>query len=108
MEKIEFSRPLPEVACIIGHLFDGMEPPCDATQVGGGWITFCFSSEMTMRHHYLGTGDCSSEIIFRGPTKGGGYAKVKVTKDRCEYYGDPAELQVILEGNCPERRSGHG
>lgn len=108
MEQVNFSRPVSEIGCIIGHLFDGMEPPCSATPLKGDWLTICFTNEMTMRHYYLGTGDCTTEIIFSGPTKGGGHAEVKIAKDRCEYRGGPAELQAILEGKCPDRRCGHG
>lgn len=107
MEKIVFSRPLSEVGCIIGHLFHGMEPPCDATRCGEDWLTICFSEEGTMRHHYLGTGICSTELDIEGPTKGGGSAKLKIKRDTCEFYGDPAELQAILDGRCPDRRCGH-
>lgn len=108
MEQVKFSRPTPEVACIIGHLFQGMEPPCDADPYGGEWLTIRFSSEGTLRYHYLGTGTCATEIDIKGPTKGGGFAEVKVQRDTCEFYGDPAELQAILDGRCPDRRCGHG
>lgn len=107
MEKVKFSRPASELGCILGHLFLGMEPPCDATHVDGDWLTFKLSSETTVCHYHLGTGDCASKLIFKGHTKGGGYAEVEIEKDRCEFYGDPAELQAVLDGKCPDRRCGH-
>ena len=54
------------------------------------------------------SGVTANVVRFKGQTKGGGYAELSVMLDRCEFYGDPQELQMILDGNCPDRRCGHG
>lgn len=116
MEKVEFSRPLREVGCIIGHLFSGMVPPCDEDRHNGeDWLTVKYEDAMAAhfrcgnpQHYHMGIGDTANLVVFRGSTKSGGYAELSVMLDRCEFYGDPQELQMILDGNCPDRRCGHG
>lgn len=116
MEKVEFSRPLPEVGCIVGHLFDGMVPPCEEDHPAGeDWLTVKYADAAAAHfrcanpeHYHMGTGDASNMVVFKGPTKTGRYAELSVMLDRCEFYGDPQELQMILDGKCLDRRCGHG
>lgn len=116
MEKVEFSRPLHEVGCIIGHLFNGVVPPCEEDRCSGDdWLTVKYEDSVAAhfrcvnpQHYRMGTGYSHNIVRFVGQTKSGGYAELSVMLDRCEFYGDPQELQMILYGNCLDRRCGHG
>lgn len=117
MEKIMFSRPLPEVACIIGNLFDGMEPPCmeEQPEKQDEWLTLRYSEDFAakykmprLQHQRIGAALAQTELRLKGRTKTGGYAELRVCHDRCEFYGDPEELKAILDGRCPERRCERG
>ena len=78
MEKIEFSRPLPEVGCIIGHLFNGMVPPCDEDRCpGDDWMTVKYEDSVAAyfrcvnsQHYHMGIGVTANVVRFKGQTKG--------------------------------------
>ena len=83
MKEIEFSRPAGEVSCIIGNLFETLDPPCD-----------------------LGR---SADLVICGVTHAQNYGRLTIKKDRCVFYGEPEDLDAILNGDCPiGRRCGNG
>lgn len=77
MQETEISRPPHELACIIGNLFAGLEPPCEDCNLGENGLTIC------------------------GPTHSGNYGRLTIQKDRCIFYGRPEDLAEVLNGECP-------
>ena len=86
MEEIIFSRPPNELSCIIGNLFTGLDPPCDLCDLGR-----------------------TTDLVISGTTHSGNYGRLTIKKDRCVFYGEPEDLDAILNGDCPiGRRCGNG
>ena len=83
MKEIEFSRPAGEVSCIIGNLFDTLDPPCD-----------------------LGR---STDLVICGVTHAQNYGRLTIKSDhRCVFHGKPEDLAAVINGRCPERGQGRG
>lgn len=83
IKETEFSRSAGEVSCIIGNLFATVEPPCD-----------------------LGR---STDLVICGVTHAQNYGRLTIKKDRCVFYGEPEDLDAVLNGACPgEGRCRHG
>lgn len=84
-ERIVFSRPAAELSCIVGSLYESLEPPCG---VSGG---------------------PDDIITLFGQTHTGERAVLRVLPDRCIYTGPPEALEAALNGRCPEGwRCEHG
>ncbi len=84
-ERIVFSRPAAELSCIVGSLYESLEPPCG---VSGG---------------------PDDVITLFGQTHTGEHAVLRVLPDRCIYTGPPEALEAVLTGRCPEGwRCEHG
>ena len=86
MEEIVFSRPPNELSCIIGNLFMSVEPPCDLCDHGR-----------------------TTDLVITGITHSQNYGRLTIKKDRCVFYGEPEDLDAVLNGACPgEGRCRHG
>ena len=72
------------MACIIGNLFAGMEPPCEDCGTGGDGLTIC------------------------GPTHSGNYGRLTIKNDRCIFYGRPEDLAAVLGAKCPGKDAANG
>lgn len=82
MKEIEFSRPAGEVSCIIGNLFDTLDPPCD-----------------------LGR---STDLVICGVTHAQNYGRLTIKTDCCIFYGRPEDLAAVMTGRCPKGGCGNG
>lgn len=79
-EEIVFSRPWPELSCIIGTLFESLDPPCGIS----GWQ--------------------GCMLILFGKVRGSNETAVlQVYQDRCKYMGPPGALKAAMRGHCPEK-----
>lgn len=86
MQETIFSRPPNELSCIIGNLFVEVEPPCDLCNLGR-----------------------STDLVICGVTHSQKYGRLTIKKDRCIFYGEPEDLDAVLNGVCPDggrRRNG--
>lgn len=82
MDEEKFSRPAGELSCVIGNLFVGLNPPC---------------------------GLCADDaIVVCGKTQSGRDGRLVIERDRCTFYGDIRDLEMVLDGRCPERRCRDG
>lgn len=68
-----------ELCCIIGNLFEGLEPPCDEIVPTDG-------------------------LLIRGRSWSGKECSVKVHKSYAEFEGDSSDINAVLSGKCPEKR----
>lgn len=84
MERIEFSRPASELSCIVGNLYESLEPPCG---ISGG---------------------PDDIITLFGQTHKGEHAVLRVLADRCVYIGPRDALESVLNGKCPDWGCAHG
>lgn len=82
MKEIEFSRPAGEVSCIIGNLFETLDPPCD-----------------------LGR---STDLVICGVTHAQNYGRLTIKTDCCIFYGRPEDLAAVMTGRCPKGGCGNG
>ena len=78
--EIEFSRPWPELSCIVGTLFEALDPPCGISADRGCVLTL------------FGKVRGSDET-----------AVLRVYRDRCKYTGPPSALKAAMGGRCPEK-----
>ena len=79
-DRIEFSRPIGELSCIVGNLFAELEPPCGVS------------------------GSRSDVLVIFGRTRSSGeQAVLQVYADRCVYTGPPEALEAAMRGHCPEK-----
>lgn len=79
-ERIEFSRPADELSCIVGGLFESLDPPCGVS------------------------GSRSDVLVIFGRTRSSGeQAVLQVYADRCVYTGPPEALEAAMRGHCPEK-----
>ncbi len=86
MKKIEFSRPPNELSCIIGNLFERLEPPCRTCDLRS-----------------------STYLVLNGLTYNMNYGRLTIKSDRCVFEGEPDDLAPLLNGrNCPERGRKNG
>ena len=67
-----------ELGCIIGNLFEGLEPPCDIVP--------------------------SENLIIRGRTFAGNKCALTIHNGYCEYEGNEEDIKAVIDGKCPERR----
>ena len=82
MKKVVFSVEPGKLSCLIGNLFVGIAPPCD------------------VKEH------CTLAVC--GSTHSGRPARMLIYPDRCEFFGDPNDLDRVRTSMCLERRCGHG
>lgn len=87
MEK--YTCPRCELPCVIGNLFDQIEPPCSERNEG--------------------------ELVICGTTHSGKRGVLIIEKDTFRFEGDPEDLRFMREHSCPNRRDctfsgggGHG
>lgn len=75
-----FSRPWPELSCIIGTLFESLDPPCG---ISGG-------------HGCM--------LVLFGKVRGSSETAVlQVYQDWCKYMGPPGALKAAVGSCCPEK-----
>lgn len=79
---MKFAMKNSELGCIIGNLFEGLEPPCDIVP--------------------------SENLIIRGRTFAGNKCTLTVHNGYCDYEGNEADIRAVLDGKCPERRCKNG
>lgn len=82
MKEITFSRPADEMSCIVGNLFQTLQPPC-----------FCRNR---------------TDLVIMGITHSLRYGKLIIKNDHCIFYGEPADLDEVLNKACVERRCKNG
>ena len=81
-DRIEFSRPMSEVSCIVGNLFAELDPPCGMS------------------------GGQKDVLTIFGRVRGSGErAVLRVLSDRCIYTGPPEALEAVLDRLCPEKEA---
>lgn len=86
MQTIEFSRSPNELSCIIGNLFERLEPPCRTCDLRS-----------------------STHLVLCGVTHNQNYGRLTIQSDRCVFDGEPGDLAPLLNGhNCPERGRKNG
>lgn len=67
------------IACIIGNLFEGLEPPCNADS----------SNSLTITGRSFSGNMCSLTISRQGD---------------CIFEGLESDIMTVLNGKCPEKR----
>lgn len=82
MGKVLLAVPPGELSCLLGNLFQNLEPPCGVRE------------------------DCTLAIC--GYTHSGKYARMLISKDRCTFIGDPGDLAAVRDRRCLEGRCGNG
>lgn len=86
MQTVEFSRSPSELSCIIGNLFERLEPPCRTCDLRS-----------------------STYLVLCGITHNQNYGRLTIQSDRCVFEGKPEDLAPLLKGHiCPERRRKNG
>lgn len=81
-EPVEFSRPADELSCIVGGLFESLDPPCGVS------------------------GSRADVLTIFGRVRGSGErAVLRVLPDRCIYTGPPEALEAVLDRPCPEKEA---
>lgn len=83
MKEIVFSCPPAELSCIVGNLFVGIDPPCDAPITENG-------------------------LVICGTTHSGRQGRLHIHKDYCLFYGEESDLAAVRGGVCVERRCRNG
>lgn len=73
----EIRRSKNELSCLIGNLFDTIEPPCVAEHIG--------------------------EIVITGTTRSGKKALLAITEDAFFFDGDPEDLIMVTTKTCPHK-----
>lgn len=71
-----------ELDCIIGNLFEGLEPPCDIIPCDG--------------------------LVLKGRSWSGKDCTLKIHKNYCEFEGDTEDIDAVLSGRCPDKRCKNG
>lgn len=67
------------VACIIGNLFEGLEPPCDTESKDG--------------------------LTIKGRTFSGNMCTLTISKQGdCIFEGEESDILAVINGKCPEER----
>lgn len=80
----EFSVPPAQLSCLIGNLFDELDPPCSEP-------------------------DDPEALTLYGRTSSGREAMLFIYKEHCLFVGDPADPDIARNGRCPNsRRCGRG
>jgi len=74
----EFSVPHAQLSCLIGNLFDELDPPCSEP-------------------------DDPEALTLYGRTSSGREAMLFIYKEHCLFVGDPADLDIARNGRCPGR-----
>ncbi len=76
MKRIAVTR---ELGCIVGNLFEGLEPPCDIVLQDG--------------------------LTLRGRSSvSGKECMLTIHENYVDFEGDEADLDAVLNGKCPEKR----
>ena len=73
---MKINIPKNELNCVIGNLFEGLEPPCD---------------------------NSDNDIVIRWKSFTGEKCTLIIRENYCEFYGNEKDIDTILNSKCPER-----